>query len=308
MHVDDVLELGRHREVRLSDLRLAEGVGWGEVDDSIALVAAHVLVRVPSPDRLRDAIAALARSTTLDELHAILPGVDAADLVERLASAGVVAGADAPAGVDASQATPALDVRVPTDRRLRVALLGGAHGAPEAIAAAARSVGVEVVAPDAADVRIVASDQPATVARESAHAWRAGRPHLPLDAFDGRIVVAGPLVLPPHTACFDCLALRRGGTTEWPDRHWELAHAGALRRPWRADDLEIAMRLACRTARSAFVDGIDGALGHATVWSPTAMTMRTSRIWKVPRCPTCSVIDSFSTSYPWSTPPTAPAG
>lgn len=134
-----------------------------------------------------------------------------------------------------------------------------------------------------------------SAARES---WNSGICHVPLLPADGEKLVIGPAVVPGVTACFECLLARRAALTQWSEEYLQLNSADSARE-FDADDLALGLSLARRLARSAFYEQRAESIGACLVFTPASLTTYSSRIWSVPRCPTCSQSGIFSTSYPW---------
>lgn len=147
---------------------------------------------------------------------------------------------------------------------------------------------------------------PAVLVRESVSGmlqaakryWDSGLCHVPLLPSDGEKIVIGPAVVPGITACFECLLVRRAALTEWPDEYLLLNSADAVREFDRAD-LLLGLNLARRLADSAFYQQRGESIGACLVFTPDSLTAYCSRVWSVPRCPTCSKSGIFSTNYPW---------
>lgn len=147
---------------------------------------------------------------------------------------------------------------------------------------------------------------PAVLVRESVSSmlpearryWDSGLCHVPLVPSDGEKLVIGPAVVPGITACFECLLARRAALTEWPDDYL-LVNTADRAREFGLDDLLLGLNLARRLARSAFYEQRAESIGACLVFTPESLTTYSSRVWSVPRCPTCSKSGMFSTSYPW---------
>ena len=277
--------------------RLADGVGWADFDDSVVVVADRTRVSFSqSPELIRRLFDGLARGATVDELEPDLPGIDVVDLLDRLRGAGVVDGGPAPV-LDPGFA-PGYRPAPSADGPLRVGIMGDAAtlGCLERAVTSAS----EVVTPlDEAEITLIAASSPAALASWSAECWSSGRTHIPLSAYDGRAVLIGPFALPRLTACFDCLVLRRSGATTWSDHYWSLMHSEELRTPWTEEQLRFAAVTATRIARNSARDGDQRPIGRVSVWDPRLMSISSYRLWSVPRCPTCSPLETYSTSYPW---------
>lgn len=285
----------------IGGFRLADGVGWADFRDSIVVVVDRTLIEFSrSQDLVSALFERLATDATLGELEPLLPGIDVPDLLERLRGAGVVVGGPEP--TPHPDFAPALRLDAAKGRTLRIHL----DADPEFVAplvdvVEAASAGV-VDSPDDADVSLVLAASPGDLARRSADCWRAGRIHLPLSAYDGHRVLVGPFAVPGLTACFDCLLLRRAGATTWSDSFWDIERSHALRRAWRPEHLNYAGATAVRVVATALVEGDDSVVGTAIAWDPRRMSLSSSRVWSVPRCPTCSPLETYSTIYPWREP------
>lgn len=128
--------------------------------------------------------------------------------------------------------------------------------------------------------------------------WSAGICHIPLLPFDGEKIIVGPAVVPGLTACFECLLAGRAAITDWPE---EYLHPSTVsqRQLFTDRDLQLGLNLAKRLAQSAFFEQNGELIGACSVFSPLSLTMYSSRVWSVPRCPTRSRSGMFSTNYPW---------
>ncbi|GAA2051623.1 hypothetical protein GCM10009820_08770 [Leifsonia soli] len=236
------------------------------------------------------------------ELAREFPALDTTELVERLLSVGVVVTHPA----RPRESTPGLattyDFAIDEARNVRTAVISDDDQLRERVEVTLATLPDMEVGSDAADVSIIIASRPAELARLSSEAWKGGFVHLPLRQGNGRILTVGPLAIPPLTACLDCVLLREGGTTQWANEHWELAHSERSTLDWASGDPELATHLAGRMVHRALVDRDDDAIGHVSVLNSIDLTLYTSRVWSVPRCPTCSVIETYSTAYPWLRP------
>ncbi len=121
---------------------------------------------------------------------------------------------------------------------------------------------------------------------------------LPVSHFDGATIAVGPLVVPGETACWECLVTRRASTTEYPVQSREVQRAvpGAplpafLESWWHS----MAALLIAR-----WTLGADSWVpGRLIVLDTAALSVRTSLVTPVPRCPACRAPDWLPTAAPW---------
>ncbi|MCW1249741.1 TOMM precursor leader peptide-binding protein [Acaricomes phytoseiuli] len=132
-------------------------------------------------------------------------------------------------------------------------------------------------------------------------AWTAGRKHLPVAPGDGHRMIIGPAVVPGLTACFECLMLRRAGLSGWPEDYLEI-HRNSSRGEISPKDLQLSLNLAQRLAEAAFVRQDPESIGSCLVVNLRSLSVHGSRIWSVPRCPTCSTSATSCLGYPWREP------
>jgi len=132
-------------------------------------------------------------------------------------------------------------------------------------------------------------------------AWSRGECHVPVVPFNGGKLIVGPAVLPGTSACFECLVIRRAATTDWPDEYLRF-HQSVQSGEFEAHDLALGVHLAARLAIAAFYRDAHDLIGSCSVINPGSLTSYNSRVWSVPRCPSCSKTGRSSTSYPWLGP------
>lgn len=302
MHLDDhdVQHDGTSPEVTIA-YRLSPGAGWRDFQDSFVVVRDRTTLRFPGDSAVvRRLFAALSEEVSDDALVADFPDLDITDLLERLVAAGVVVPFPARRRSHTAGLASTYDYGIRHEGALRLGIQTDTDGLQRlATAALTNTPDIELRPIGEADLVVLAASTPAALAQNAADAWRAGSPHLPLTSYNGRSLLIGPVVIPPFTACYDCLILRNGGTTLWPDDHWKLVHDPRFVRPWATDDLALACQLGARLAKRALLNRDDDAVGHVSAVNLADLSMYTSRLWSVPRCPTCSAIETFSTSYPW---------
>ncbi|MDQ1122086.1 TOMM precursor leader peptide-binding protein [Microbacterium trichothecenolyticum] len=305
MYLDhDVLLRGWEKKELSMQYRLAPGVGWCDFRDGFVVVRDRTTLRFPTEGKLVERFfSAMSGGVSPEHLTQAVPEVDAIDLAERLISAGVLTTYPARRRTHTPGLAATFDYALTENRALHI----GVESDDEALASVVRSAlteaeDVTTTASELADVIFLVSSAPAELSKMAVAAWTAQRPHLPLSAPNGRAALIGPLALPPVTACYTCLRLRNSGTAVNADDYWALTESPAFVRRWKTEDLALAARVGVRLIKRAFVSRDDDAVGHATSLNLTDLTMYTSRVWSVPRCPTCSAIETYSTSYPWLRP------
>ncbi|WP_373277870.1 TOMM precursor leader peptide-binding protein [Arthrobacter woluwensis] len=131
--------------------------------------------------------------------------------------------------------------------------------------------------------------------------WASNICHVPVVPFDGAKLFVGPAVLPGTTACFECLVIRRAASTDWPDEYLRY-HGSAAPGPMSVRDVDLGVQLAARLIERAFYHEAHELIGSCAVFNPESLTLYNSRVWSVPRCPSCSKTARSSTSYPWLDP------
>ena len=280
---------------------VAEGVRQADFEDSFVLVCGSSIVRFRrNQESARDLFRFLSTPRTLDEVAAGVPGLGGLErLLGSLRSAGVVTAFRGPqerlAGLP--------DFNPLTDRPALWLDI------PEAWEDQARRVLGTFTAVDVESRDSDRRDLPVLIVRPSVQeaidlcreAWARGECHVPVVPFDGGKLIVGPAVLPGTSACFECLVIRRAATTDWPDeylRFQQTVPAGAF----EPHDLALGVHLAARLAVAAFYRDAHDLIGSCSVVNPASLTSYNSRVWSVPRCPSCSKTGRSSTSYPWLDP------
>ncbi len=261
-------------------------------------------------------------------------------VLAQLGDAGLLERGDAADDLTASSAAIGMWLRVGRTVPLRViqqrldmacCTVLGTGNLAERIAAELTATGIRIVAASSAD-RVPGTDDPVrdvvVVAGDTEkdpllHRWNefalaSGRTWLAALAFDGYRAVIGPWTTPSRSACFTCYQLRRAAT--FPD-------------PAITDDLVAARPVRTGGDRAALVPGValmqtglvvervvewitlsethaglavPGSLDTVEV-TGDGIRLRNHRLFRVPRCPTCS--PARDTGYPmiWFHPNGQPA-
>jgi len=286
---------------------VAEGVRQADFEDSFVLVCGSSIVRFREHQELaRELFQFLGTPRTVDEVAEGVPGLGGQErLLGALRSAGVVSALRGPQ--ERLAGLPPFDPR--TDRpALRLDV-------PERWETRARQVLSVFTAVDLEDRDSERTDVPVLVIRPSVpeaidvcrEAWRRGECHVPVVPFDGGKLVVGPAVLPGTSACFECLVIRRAATTDWPDEYLRF-HQTITSEDFPPHDFALGVHLAARLAVAAFYRDANDLIGSCSVINPGTLTSYTSRVWSVPRCPSCSQTGRSSTNYPWLAPASSAAG
>jgi bacteriocin biosynthesis cyclodehydratase domain-containing protein len=124
-------------------------------------------------------------------------------------------------------------------------------------------------------------------------------PWVQLLPFDGRLSAIGPLFVPHETACFECYRLRRASNLEYASAFLAL-DAVPARRPAAPPLERVAAGLAATIAvrwlaqRDQFLPGLWYALEHE--WE---LRLTSHFVYRVPRCPACSGLDTQAAPLPW---------
>ncbi|WP_186372366.1 TOMM precursor leader peptide-binding protein [Arthrobacter woluwensis] len=280
---------------------IAEGVRQADFEDSFVLVLGSSIVRFRQHQELaKELFGFLSKPRTLDEVTRGVPGLSGQErLLNSLRSAGVVrfhnaAGDRLPGLPRGWTAADPVRVRldVPSDLEERVRENLRAFGSIQIVDEDDGEPTVPVLVvrttiPDAVDV--------------CRSLWANDVCHVPVVPFDGAKLFVGPAVLPGTTACFECLVIRRAASTAWPDEYLRY-HGAAAPAPIAARDLDLGVQLAARLIERAFYDEAHDLIGSCSVFNPESLTLYNSRVWSVPRCPSCSKTARSSTSYPWLAP------
>ncbi|MDQ0708362.1 bacteriocin biosynthesis cyclodehydratase domain-containing protein [Arthrobacter woluwensis] len=286
---------------------VAEGVRQADFEDSFVLVCGSSIVRFREHQELaRELFRFLGTPRTLDEVAEGVPGLGGQErLLGSLRAAGVVAAHRGT--LDRLAGLPVFDPR--TDRpALRLDV-------PEHWEAHARRVLSTFTAIDVEDRDSERAGIPTLIIRPSVQeaidvcrdAWEQGQCHVPVVPFDGGKLVVGPAVLPGTSACFECLVIRRAATTDWPDEYLRF-HRTVPSGDFPPHDFALGVHLAARLAVAAFYRDAHDLIGSCSVINPGTLTSYNSRVWSVPRCPSCSQTGRSSTSYPWLAPASSGQG
>ncbi|NYE95341.1 bacteriocin biosynthesis cyclodehydratase domain-containing protein [Psychromicrobium silvestre] len=274
---------------------LAPGVRQADFEDSYVLVCGKSIVRFRENQDLAKALFGFLQSPrTVEEVAGGVPGLDRPGrLLAALHSAGILSrpsgligqliGLAASAGTD----TFYLDIPVELESRL-----------PHTLGS---SNGLSLTPGEQRTPTIVIRSGVPEMIERCRQLWATETCHLPVLPFDGGKLIIGPAVVPGLTACFECLMARKAAMTDWPDEYLRF-HQGISAGGFTDADLALGVNLALRLAQGAFSQQLGELIGACTVFDPISLTMYSSRVWSVPRCPTCSKSGKLSTSYPWLAP------
>lgn len=134
--------------------------------------------------------------------------------------------------------------------------------------------------------------------RVNAVALDTGLTWLPVGGFDGWATTVGPLVVPGESACARCLLTRRGSNTEFS----RLSERILLTLPGptqpaavRSWTLAFAAQIALRWATGTELD----LVGTAFTLNAASLTVRSARVFRVPRCAACHSPDWVPAAAPW---------
>jgi len=277
---------------------IAEGVRQADFEDSFVLVLGSSIIRFRQHQELaKELFGFLSKPRTLDEVARGVPGLSGQErLLNSLRSAGVVrfhnAADDRLPGLPRDWAAlDPIQVRldVPSDLEGRVREDLRAFGSIQIVD--------EGESGSAIPVLVIRSTVPDAI-EVCRSLWANDVCHVPVVPFDGAKLFVGPAVLPGTTACFECLVIRRAASTDWPDEYLR-HHGSAAAAPFATRDLDLGVQLAARLMERAFYHEAHELIGSCTVFNPESLTLYNSRVWSVPRCPSCSKTARSSTSYPW---------
>ncbi|AJT41784.1 hypothetical protein [Psychromicrobium lacuslunae] len=275
---------------------LAKGAVLADFEDSLVLVCGSSVVRFRENQELaRTLFDFLDSPRTVEEVAARVPALnDPGPLLGSLTAAGVLSRSSGVLGEIAelrelAGETPALHFDLP--ETLNAQLARTLQDFPTLAEAS----------PATDSPTVVVRQNIPTMIKRSRELFEAGICHLPLVPFDGARLIVGPAVVPKLTACFECLVIRKAALTDWPDEYLRF-HRGSPVGELAADDAGLGLNLAIRLALAAFYQQSSELIGACTIFDPKSLTMYSSRVWSVPRCPTCSKNGKLSTSYPWLSP------
>ncbi len=144
-------------------------------------------------------------------------------------------------------------------------------------------------------------------------ALEVGQPWMQILPYDGAIVVVGPFYVPGETACHECFRIRRAANTVNPEHQsaWDqvVARAGGVaeRVPMSPSLVSMSAGLAVHVLLESIVlAGITGAYlgGFLQTVSPDlqGLEVQSHRLYRVPRCPTCSPARAGGQPLPWFHP------
>ena len=134
--------------------------------------------------------------------------------------------------------------------------------------------------------------------RVNAIALDAGLTWLPVGGFDGWSTTVGPLVMPGESACAQCLLTRRGSNTEFSrlsDQIFLALPGPAQPAAVRFWTLAFAAQIALRWATGTELD----LVGTAFTLNAADLTVRSARVFRVPRCAACHSPDWVPAAAPW---------
>jgi len=125
------------------------------------------------------------------------------------------------------------------------------------------------------------------------------RPFLLVRPWDGRAASVGPLVLPGQTCCYECVLLRRGANSGYPEEIADVEAAPLAAPPdpaLGAITAALAAHLAVRwlVGRDATVPGVL----HTVEARPSPQLVE-HVVLRVPRCPACSPAELQAAPLPW---------
>lgn len=180
--------------------------------------------------------------------------------------------------------------------RARVTVIGSGQTARE-IARLLSDAQVQVCRNEEAsvDLAIVA---PAAHEMHEARTWNEralerGTTWLQVLPFDGSLAAVGPIFVPHQTACHECYRLRRAATIAAVEDHEDGAYPGTP-----AFDAILAGHAATIALRRLALD--DGRfVGVLLAVEIPALTCTRHVLYRVPRCPACSLAAQLAAPAPW---------
>ncbi|WP_394939630.1 TOMM precursor leader peptide-binding protein [Psychromicrobium sp. YIM B11713] len=284
---------------------LTEGTQLSDFEDSFVLVCGSSIVRFRENQEFAKLLFGFLRQhRTAEEVALGVPGLkDPEHLLGALTAAGVVRRSSGLLGeIDGLKELAGAPQRLCFDT-------------PESQEAQVRAAAAnfpEVIRLSTADARrlspviLVRSTVPEMI-RECRELFDSGTCFVPVVPSDGEKIIIGPAVVPGLTACFECLIARKAALTDWPDEYLRF-HSSSSAGEFNPADLALGLNLAVRLALGAFYQQRGELIGACTIFDPASLTTYSSRVWSVPRCPTCSKYGKLSTSYPWLSPIHSAAG
>jgi bacteriocin biosynthesis cyclodehydratase domain-containing protein len=127
-----------------------------------------------------------------------------------------------------------------------------------------------------------------------------GVPWLPVAAFDGRVSIIGPFIVPGESACYDCYQLRRGAASGYAHCYQDLARLASTARPSRAWDSVIAGSAALVVTSWAVGEPLlRGGEFYAVAYDGEGLEQTRNTVLRVPRCLLCSRRQA-SPPMPWA--------
>lgn len=153
-----------------------------------------------------------------------------------------------------------------------------------------------------ADTLLVATPEPDGSSPEllgiNAIAVERGLSWLPVCGFDGWSTLVGPLIIPNETACLQCLMARRAANTGFTSlaRSLYLELPGA---PQPASMLHWTHSVAAQLAGRWALDSDLDVVGRVFVLVAYDLSMRSARVFRVPRCRGCHSDDWVPAAAPW---------
>jgi bacteriocin biosynthesis cyclodehydratase domain-containing protein len=154
--------------------------------------------------------------------------------------------------------------------------------------------------PARALVAVVASeDQPLDrLVRANTTCLRAGVPWIPVGAFDGAVVQVGPLMIPGQTGCADCLMRRLAANVAYAEVFADVTGAPAA--PTAVAVRSWSYSIAALVTLLWIATRDPDLPGRLYTLDPQDLSMRQSRVFRVPRCPICMAPDFVTAPAPWS--------
>lgn len=275
---------------------LTKGATIADFEDSLVLVCGSSIVRFAENQALaRQLFEFLDSPRTVKEVATGVPALkDPGRLLDALSQAGVISHSSGLLGEldglqDFAAATQRLSFDLPAALR---------HHVDEALAS---FPALEEALPGESSPVIAIRQTVPEMIELGRELFAAGRCFLAIVPFDGSTLIIGPAVVPGLTACFECLIVRKAALTDWPDEYLRFQNRQHSDQ-FDAADLNLGLNLAIRLAQGAFYQQMGELIGACTIFDPASLTSYSSRVWSVPRCPTCSKNGKLSTSYPWLKP------
>jgi bacteriocin biosynthesis cyclodehydratase domain-containing protein len=134
--------------------------------------------------------------------------------------------------------------------------------------------------------------------RSNAACLAAGVRWLPVGSFDGALLRVGPLMVPGHTACAQCLLDRLAANVAYPELFADVAGAPSAPtvhalRSWAHSIATLVSLLWITTSHPDLP-------GRLYTLDPQTLGVRQSHVFAVPRCRSCAAPDFTTAAAPWS--------